>query len=216
MTSEFFKDIKGLNIGINLCKTLSPKSVKAINFTFFSCSFIELAFVIKPVVEIGICFELGFDLNWDKREYSFYIDVYGKAEVSVYLEVGAYVPSVYSPIQTSLSLGLKGVLGSGKAGIKLVLFFNKSRYAYTIYLEVNALMLSFYILFRFVADFKIYKINFEFYIINKLLFGLKFEVHSTVIRTYKSKRIETDDGNMLSCFMVKSKKKYKGTKCHEF
>ena len=77
-------------------------------------------------------------------------------------------------------------------------------------------MLSFYILFRFVADFKIYKINIEFYIINKLLFGLKFEVHSTAIRTYKSKRIETDDGNMLSCLMVKSKKKYKGTKCHEF
>ena len=215
MTSEFFKDIKGLNIGINLCKTFGP-DINATNFTFFSCSFIELAFVIKPVVEVGICFELGFDLNWDKREYSFYIDVYGKAEVSVYLEVGAYVPSVYSPIQTSLSLGLKGVLGSGKAGIKLDLFFNKSRYATTLYAEFNALMLSFYILFRFVADFEVCEINFEFYIINKLLFGLKFEVHSTVIRTYKSKRIETDDGNMLSCLMVKSKKKYKGTKCHEF
>ena len=214
MNSEFFKHIKGLNLGVSLCKIFDPDiDLKSYKYSFFSCSFIELAFVIKPIFEAGICLELGFDLNWDKKEYSFYIDVYGKAEASVALEVGAYVPSAYSPIQVSLSLGIKGVLGSGKAGIKLSLFMGINRYDTKVYFEANALMLSFYILFKFSADLKIYKFSFEFYIINKLLFGLRFETFSTVTRFYNSTRKETVEGYALSCLLIKDWKKYKGTNC---
>ena len=74
-------------------------------------------------------------------------------------------------------------------------------------------MLSFYILFKFSADLKIYKFSFEFYIINKLLFGLRFETFSTVTRFYNSTRKETVEGYALSCLLIKDWKKYKGTNC---
>ena len=201
MNSEFFTHIKDINIGaINFCKNFNH-SIKPYNYTFFPGSYIELAFVIRPVLEAGICLEMGFDINWNIKKYSFYIDAYGEAEASVSLEVGAYVPSVLSPIQVSLSLGIKGILGSGRSGIKLSLFIGECRYDTKVYFELNALIFSFYILFRFSADLKIYKFSFEFYILNKLLTGLKFEAHSTVVRFYNSTRKFTDEGSSPLSFL---------------
>ena len=212
MNSEFFMHIKGLNLGVSLCKIFNA-NIKGYNSTFFPGSFFELTFLVKPILEAGICLELGFDIDWNKNEYSFYIDIYGKAEAGVTLEVGRFVPSAYSPIQVSLSLGIKGVLGSGKAGIKLSLFMGINRYDTKVYFEANALMLSFYILARFSFDVKIYKLSFEFYIINKLLLGLKFETFTTVTRFYNSIRKETQEGYPLSCLLINGWNKYMGKNC---
>ena len=209
MNSEFFTHIKSINIGNNFCINFNPY-IKPYNYSFFTGSYIELAFVIRPNLEAGICLEMGFDLNWNIKKYSFYIDAYGKAEASVSLEVGAYVPSVLSPIQVSLSLGIKGILGSGRAGIKLSLFIGECRYDTKIYFELNAFVFSFYILFRFSADLKFYKISFEFYILNKLLAGYKFEAHSIAIRYYNSTRKMTVEGiSPLSFFYINSWKTIK-------
>ena len=210
--SEFFKNIKGINIGLSLCKTFGP-DIESISISLFRFYFIELAFVIEPEIEAGICIELGFDLNLNEKEYSFYIDAYGKAEASVSVEVGVYVPSSLSSIKVGLSLGLKGVLGSGRAGIKLSLFFNRNRYDTTVYFEANAFMLSFYIRFKFSIDYKIYSFTYEFYIIDKILFGLKFETHSTAVRFYNSTRKETEEETTLSCLLIKKWNKYKGQNC---
>ena len=149
------------------------------------------------MIEAGVCIELGTDLNWKEKEYTFYIDVYGMAEASASFEVGVYVPSLYSPIQVSISLGIKGVLGSGRTGIKLSLFIGQERYDTKIYFEFEAFRYSFYILFRFIIDLKIYNFSFEFYIFNKAFAGLKLEFHTITVRKYNSKRIKTIEGGTL-------------------
>ena len=209
MNSFFFTKIKGLNFGIAACKKFSSDYVKNLiyNYTFHLGSFYEIAIVIKPVIEAGICLELGTDIKWNEKEYSFYIDVYGMAETSLSLEFGVYVPTVRSPIQVSISLGIKGVLGSGKVGIKLSLFFGEERYDTKIYFELEACRYSFYILFKFSVDLKITSFSFEFYIFNKAFAGLKLEFHTTTIRKYNSKRIKTLEGGTLfnSIFQTKIK-----------
>ena len=200
MDSFFFTKIKGLNFGIAVCKKFSPdKYLKSLyyNYTISLGSFYEIAFVIKPAIEAGICLELGTDLNWDDGEFTFYIDVYGMGEASLSFEVGAYFPSVRSPIQVSISLGIKGVLGAGKAGIKLSLFLGKDRFDTKIYFELESCRYSFYILFKFIVDLKITSFSFEFYIFNKAFAGLKLEFHTITVRKYNSKRIKTIEGGTL-------------------
>ena len=119
------------------------------------------------------------------------------AEASVSLEVGVYVPSLYDPIQVSISLGIKGVLGSGRAGIRLSLFIGQERYDTKIYFELEAFRYSFYILFKFIIDLKITNFSFEFYIFNKAFAGLKLEFHTITVRKYNSKRIKTIEGGGL-------------------
>jgi hypothetical protein len=207
MNSVFFKKINGTNIGTNICKKFAVDNLMY-SFPFASFSFVELAFLIKPVVEAGICIDLGFDLNWNKKEYSFYIDAYGMAEVSVSFEIGAFVPSSYSAIQLSLSIGIKGVLGAGRAGIKLSLFIGDNRFATKVYLELEAFKYSFYILLKFSVDVFFYKFSFEFYIFNKAFSGLKFETHSTAVRYYNSTRIKTLEGSSLFDYSDKEKKDF--------
>ena len=199
MNSYFFTQINGIDFGNAICKKFEPNFLNALsyNYTLPLGSFYDIAFVIKPAIEAGVCIELGTDLNWREKEYSFYIDIYGMAEASVSLEVGVYVPSLYDPIQASISLGIKGVLGSGRAGIRLSLFIGQERYDTKIYFELEAFRYSFYILFKFLIDLKITNFSFEFYIFNKAFAGLKLEFHTITVRKYNSKRIKTIEGGGL-------------------
>ena len=182
MNSFFFTHINEASFGFSICKKFDLNLTH--NYSYPLGSFIELAFVIKPTIEAGACLDAGTEINWNDKEYSFYFDLYAMAEISVSLEIGAYVPSLYSPIQISLSLGLKGVLGAGKAGIKLSLYIGENKYAFKIYFELEAFILSFYILIKFEIQLKIISFSFEFYIFNKKLFGLIFETHRTIIHKY--------------------------------
>ena len=166
MNSFFFTHINETSFGFSICKKFDLNLTH--NYSYPLGSFIELAFVIKPTIEAGACLEAGTEINWNDKEYSFYFDLYAMAEISVSLEIGAYVPSLYSPIQISLSLGLKGVLGAGKAGIKLSLYIGENKYAFKIYFELEAFILSFYILIKFEIQLKIISFSFEFYIFNLL------------------------------------------------
>ena len=205
MNSFFFTKIKGINIHTSICKKFKKDNLMY-PIPLTTIGFVELACLIKPVVEAGICVGLGFDINWNKKEYSFYIDVYGMAEVSVSAEIGAYIPEAKAPIQLSLSIGLKGVLGSGKAGIKLSLFIGQNRFDTKVYLELEAFRCSFYILLKFSIDIKFYRFSFEFYIFNQAIAGIKFETHSIAVRYYNSTRIKTlESGTLFYPFNDKEK-----------
>ena len=187
MNSYFFKYINGTSFGLSICKKFIDKDfLKKLHFSFSYLlgGYIELAFVIKPNVDVGMCLDFGTEIDWKKDEYSFYLDLYGMAEVSIALEIGAYVPSLHNPIQISLSLGFKGVLGAGKAGMKLSLYIGENKYAFKLYFELEAFTLIFYILIKFEIQLKIISFSFEFYIFNKKLFGLIFETHRTIIHKY--------------------------------
>ena len=188
-----FTKVAGMNIGTSICKKFKPE-IRSYNYILGSFSYVELAFLIKPVLEAGICIDLGFEISWNEKDYSFYIDVYGMGEISISFEIGAYVQSTKSPIQLSLSLGIKGVMGSGRAGIKLSLFIGQDRYDTKVYLELEASRFSFYILLKFSIDIKIYSFSFEFYIFNKAFAGLKFETYSIAVRYYNNTRRKTLEG----------------------
>ena len=114
---------------------------------------------------------MGFDLDLLKDDYSVFFDISGEAEVSVSLEVGCYIPSFSPSVQISLSVGIKGILGSGKIGIKLSLFINGPKYEIEKYYMYNALSLSYYSLFQVKVNMGFMKFSFQFYLINKELFG---------------------------------------------
>lgn len=80
-------------------------------------------------------------------------------------------------------MGINGVLGSGKIGIKLDLYLNKGELKTDLYFEFNAFELSFYILFNFRIELKITTITFSFYIFNKVLPGISKTKHKE--KTYK-------------------------------
>jgi len=211
MSSYFFKYINGTSFGLSICKKIDFDFIKKLtyNYSYPLGSFIELAFVIKPNIDAGICLDFGTELNWEDNEYSFYFDIYGMAEVSVSFEVGAYVPSLYSPIQISLSLGLKGVLGAGKIGMKLSLYVGDDKYAIKLYTELEAFTYTFYILFKFEIQLKIISFSFEFYIFNKKLSGLIFKIHTTSIHKYSSKKIKNYSGYIWDDGLNKTSKKWK-------
>ena len=187
--SFFFTRINFTSFGNDICKSFSP-DIKGILISFKAFNYCEIALLIKPVIEAGICIGLGTDLNWKDKQYSFYIDVYGTAEVSLTLELGVYVIDALSPIQLSLSIGIKGVLGSGKAGMKLSLFMGVNRYDTMLYFELEAFRLSFYILLKFLINLYVYKFAFEFYIFNKVFGGLKFGMNLIKVSYYISSPIK--------------------------
>ena len=154
--------------------------------------YLGASFIVS--VEAGICYELGFDLDWDKNEYCFYIDINGKIVPSLTLDFGVYFPSPFDPIRISLNLGIHGVLTSITAGIKLSLFMGDKDEKFEIdyYYLYKAYEFSFYVSFRFEVEIKlgIFKINFsfQFYIYQALLCGLKYEKH--LKRYYKYSNTE--------------------------
>ena len=194
--SYYFKSINGISSGISICKkfnfdTFLDKLIY--NYTMYLGSYIEIAFAIIPNIDVGICIDLGTEINWKDKEYGFYFDIYGLAEVAVSLEIGAYVPGMRDPIKISISLGLKGVLGAGKVGMKLTFFIGDNKYAIKLYTEFEAFRFSFYILFKFEIEKFIY-FSFEFYIYNKSFSFFVFIISTTLTKKFNSNKIKTDSG----------------------
>ena len=100
----------------------------------------------------------------DKDKNSFDIDISGSASVGVTLDFGVYFPSLTSPIRLSFNVGLMGILGSGKVGVELTLYF-KDKFGIDLYFEFKAFELSFYVMFTltFRIRYPPVNINFSFF-----------------------------------------------------
>ena len=179
---------KEMKMHIGKCITLlGAKFSFMIVFGPLGPFYLGASFIVS--VEASICLELGFDLNWDKKEYCFYIDINGKIVPSLTLDFGVYFPSPFDPLRCSLNLGIHGILTSITAGVKLSLFMGNKNQNFEIdhYYIYKAYEFSFYVLFRIEAEINLgifkFKFSFQFYIYQALLGGLKYEKH--VKRTYK-------------------------------
>ena len=185
--------LKTCNVMVNACFTLFNLKLEKFIFPIKLLPYLECAISIIPAVKFEICVGCGgfFDLK-NKSESSFDIEASGGASVSVTLDFGVYFPSLDSPIRLSFNVGLVGILGSGKAGVKLSLL--KSQFKLDLYYEFKAFELSFYVMFTLTFQFKIMKMeisfSFSFYIFNKVLGGLKNERHNVKIYTYNSNLLE--------------------------
>ena len=125
---------------------------------------------IAPLCIFGLYFEMGTEMQILNNEYSIFFDVYGSAEVSLSLELGFYIPPFNSKgVEVSLSIGIKGILGSGKVGIKLSIYINKPKIETEVYILFKSMEFTFFILFKVKIDIGIIKFSFQFYLINQLL-----------------------------------------------
>ena len=187
--------LESCNLMINFCLNLFNLKLEKFVFPIKLLPYLECAISIIPTVKSEICVGLGpnFDFK-DSSKNSFDVDISGGASVGVTLDFGVYYPSLKSPVRLSLNVGLVGILGSGKAGVKLS-FYYKSKFKIDLYYEFKAFELSFYVMFTLTFEIKIMgkeiSFSFSFYIFNKPLGGFKNERHNEKIYTYsKSKLIE--------------------------
>ena len=186
---------KKCNLMINFCITLFKLNFDDL-FVFpivLIPGFLDLVVSIIPKIESEIC--LGFGPNIDIVNVSkstFDIDISGGASVSVTINLGLVVPSAESPIRFSFNVGLVGVLGSGKAGVKLSLYY-KDQFSIDCYYEFKAFELSFYVMLTLSIDLFIIEFEFSFYIIQKTLGGFKYEYHKIYLYKYKHTDFINDD-----------------------
>ena len=161
-------------------------------FTFPFVSWIKLVLAIIPSLKIELCFNTGFIINWNANEYIYFIDICGKAEVGITLDLGLYIPGPKSIVSISINIGLHGVLGSGAVGVKLLLYLDKDKYIVDTYFQLVVFQFTFYILFRLTINigktllkiFKIEKLTYEFIIYSyKFASLINYEYH--IKRGYK-------------------------------
>jgi len=162
---EDFKKISmlGYQVPINLFSLEVPLPP----LIFFFPSFPILQIRLVPSVGIGLNFKIGFQLDFNKKEYTFYYDLSIDAEISLSLEAGLYFSIGVGEI--SLAVGIKGILGSGSVGMKLSIFIDKPKYKFELYYEFKTAIFSFYVLFKVEINIAVVKFSFKFYLINKIL-----------------------------------------------
>ena len=148
---------------------------------------IDFAISFEPFINAKMCLDLGYYQNLSNSSESyFFINFFGEAEVGVNLEAGIQIPSSKSQTFFGIFLGLQGVLGSGKIGIKLQFFFKwekRNQFGFDSYYELQALSLSFYIKFHIQVSLgNFFNYSLEFYILRVPLIAYKKEFHK--IRYY--------------------------------
>ena len=137
----------------------------------------ELQFRIIPVIELGACCSIGleFEVNKDEIETNIVEDFSLSALAAVKLEIGLYFPAESSGFQMSFAIGIKGILGSGKVGLKAsISLLNQNESKIVLYYEYQAIQMYFYILFKIEIELEFFQFTFEFYILDmKILSACK-------------------------------------------
>ena len=197
--SEFFGPIKDLyNKLVNLFNHHFPIDIPPIIIPFPLFPYLQLRIIPNVVLQT----HLGLEFQIKDTHIGF--DLYAKAEVSINFEVGIYIPPEGSKtLEISLRVGIKGILGSGKAGMKVYLRFRKMQIITDLYWEFNAFTINFYV--KYGINLKFFK-YFEFFIVNKQLAGSHKEYHRETTYNFKSHSI-INLGN-YSSISTKDKLKY--------
>ena len=71
---------------------------------------------IVPNLSFKLAFKIGAEINIKEEDLSVFFDLSASAEVSINLEIGVYFPQFPTAIETSISVGIKGILGSRLEG----------------------------------------------------------------------------------------------------
>jgi hypothetical protein len=174
--TKHLNELNSEKCSISIEKNLIP-NLPMITIQFPIIHILQLR--ITPTIFFGHGFK--FDCYNEKKEYGAFLNLYVKAEVSLNMELGFYIPAKNFPVELSIKFGLKGVLGSGTIGLKLGYNLNQNHLEIGLYNKFEVFTLYFYIQFRFTIDLKLFSFHFEFYIANERLFGFYKEEHKAII-----------------------------------
>lgn len=180
-----------MDIGHELCfNIISAKMSTSLGYGF---DYFHFLISIGISIDASICISFGFDLNIDISKYYLYIDTYGKFGTSLALDSGLCFKSKISTIRMCLTVGLEGKINSIQAGIKLYLYLTEDKFEVDIYFIYKPFEFTFYIMMKIDVEiffsFFSYRISFQFYIYNKVLFGLKYEIHRLRGYQYNCKKL---------------------------
>jgi len=149
---------------------------------------------ISLYVHAGAGLEIAFNTDWlDNFKTQLSFESYAEAKVELGIEGGFYIPSGESPIQISFVVGLNGLIGDGRAGIKLEFTLIKANFNYDIHFIFNAFIFKFYFKIGIKIDLKFFKIKYNIYIFKLEFPGLSIEAHSK-----KNDKAKSSKGKLLS------------------
>ena len=163
---------------------------KTLYIPFPAFPYFQILFNISAYAGIGLNIALG--MNWTSFEPSLVFEIFGEAKVPLQLEGGLYFPSGKSAIQIAMVLGLDGIIGHGRAGIKLEIYLTKRQTDCDLYFILNALVFQFYFQIRITIDLPLFHAGYRFDIIRIEFFGLHVELH-----TLKKAKQETFKKNKM-------------------
>ena len=166
---------KQISIPLGICYIFLKKTF-IVSFNLQLASFLDLVIASSPSLDIGACIYIGYEYNWANNESYFFIEAYGKAQISTTLDLGLYVPSNRTIVSISINIGLHGIIVSGRVGCKLKLYL-KDEFKVDAYLQLKAFEFSFYVMLKFTISIKnIINISFQLYIFDKVFAcALKYE-----------------------------------------
>ena len=198
---------------LNFCIDIFKINFKKIYFPLNLFPGLQLGLLIKPNLDLKICINLGsvnFRKEDKKDESHFFLGAEGGASMGLNLEFGFYCPSARSPVQISFTLGIKGILASGKIGMKLQFFYfgkNAENYLLDLYYEFKVFEFVFYIKLSLSIEIDI--INFSYslsYYIYKHDFNVTYSIEYHLNRYYKK---ETNKEIKEKCIKKKEIRKAK-------
>ena len=179
---------------LNFCIDLSKLNFKKIYFPLKLFPGLQLGLLIKPNLDLKICINLGSDnfREEDKKNMShFFLGAEGGASLGLNLEFGFYCPSAKSPVQMSFTLGIKGILVSGKIGMKLQFFYfgeDVDNYLLDLYYKLQAFDFEFYIKLTISIEIDIINFSYSFsYYIYKYDFNVTYSKSYHLKRYYQKK-----------------------------
>ena len=167
----------------NFCIDIFKKNLTDIYFPVNLFPGLELGLLISPNLDLKICIKIGTCIKRSEKEKNdsfYYVGAEGGASIGLNLEFGFYCPSQKSPVKVSFSLGISGILASGKIGMGIHFFFsgkNEDKYLLDLYYEILAFNFEFYIKLTLSISIKI--INFS-YSLSYYIYKHDFNVTSSL------------------------------------
>ena len=156
-----------------------------------------LGFTIKPIINSKICIGIGpYTNNENIKDNSFYIDIFGESKLSIDFTFGIYIPSQYSPVSLSINFGIKGILGSGKIGMRLNLYFSREKkkmYSQIFYHKIEEYKFNYYVYFIFQINLFLFKICLRIRIYDKEFYSLLLYYYGTTRYYLYGKNTEIKD-----------------------
>ena len=142
-------------------------------FPFPFCQYLQIRII--PSVNVDTLFIIAYEqqaVKEDKIIEKFIIDFSLAAEINVNLELGLYFPPVpVEGFEMSFTIGLQGVLGSGRIGVRFIMYLNdisnninNKKTDLFAYFEYEAIQFYAYILFKIEINLEIFKFSFQFYL----------------------------------------------------
>ena len=119
------------------------------------------------------------------------IDLSVRGEIGTSFDIGIYFPDPSSPVFISVSAGMKGILASGRVGIRLNLFLVAEKYETDLYFIFNAFGFQFYV--KFCINIRIWRIKYSYtyYLINYKYFLYTYEKHKKKLHDMKFFNLRT-------------------------